>query len=83
MEGIPLRTSVRNRNAMAKGFFPYSERYIPVMIPMGRLMQLAKPTRMSVPTIAFANPPPGSPTGFGSSVKNSQFSAENPSDIVL
>ena len=34
--------------------------------------------RISVPTIAFAIPPPVSPTGFGIFVKKSQFSEEKP-----
>ena len=38
----------------------------------------AMPISISVPTMAFAMPPPGSPTGFGIFVKKSQFSEENP-----
>ncbi len=33
---------------------------------------------MSVPTIAFAMPPPGSPTGFGRLVKKARFSEVMP-----
>ena len=33
---------------------------------------------VSVPTMAFAMPPPGSPTGFGIFVKKSQLSEEKP-----
>ena len=36
------------------------------------------PTSISVPTIAFAMPPPGSPTGLGILVKKSQLSDEKP-----
>ena len=33
---------------------------------------------VSVPMMAFAMPPPGSPTGFGIFVKKSQLSEERP-----
>ncbi len=37
----------------------------------------AKPTSSKVPTMAFAMPPPDSPTGLGSSVKKSRFAANS------
>ena len=38
----------------------------------------AMPISIRVPTIAFAMPPPLSPTGFGIFVKKSQFRDEKP-----
>jgi hypothetical protein len=52
------------------------------MMPTGKLMQDPNPTRIIVPTIAFAKPPPDSPTGLGICVKKSQLMAENPNATV-
>ncbi len=48
------------------------------MRPTGIAPSDAIPMRMRVPTIAFAMPPPGSPTGFGIFVKKSQLREEKP-----
>ena len=47
---------------------------MPLMMPMGMARSAPRPDSMSVPTIAFAMPPPGSPTGTGIFVKKFQFS---------
>src|SRR5215469_12025044 len=51
---------------------------MPAPIPRGTPMILAKPRIKIEPPIAFAIPPPASPTGFGVCVRNAQFSAPAP-----
>src|SRR5260221_425461 len=51
---------------------------MPAPTPTGTASAVAIPTRMSVPTMAFAIPPPRSPTGRGSCVKNSGRNCGNP-----
>src|SRR5213593_4862796 len=55
---------------------------MPETIPIGTAMPAARPTRISVPTMALAMPPPGSPTGFGIWVKNARLSAGSPCPIT-
>ena len=43
----------------------------PLKMPTGMARAPPWPTSISVPTIALAMPPPGSPTGFGIFVKKS------------
>ncbi len=49
------------------------------MMPIGTAINDPRPVRISVPTIALAMPPPGSPTGFGMCRKKSRFSDWTPS----
>ena len=46
---------------------------MPAPIPSGTPMRLAMPRITMDPTMAFAMPPPGSPTGFGVCVRNAQL----------
>ena len=48
---------------------------MPLMMPMGMASIAPRPDSISVPTMAFAMPPPVSPTGTGIFVTKSQFSA--------
>src|SRR5205085_1944124 len=47
-------------------------------MPTGTASSAARPMRMPVPTIAFAIPPPVSPTGFGIWVKKARSRAGTP-----
>jgi hypothetical protein len=76
IDGSPFNTSARNRTAVASRVPPLSARYNPAPMPIGRPMADAVVMRISVPTIALAMPPRGSPTGTGSRVNRS-------SEIVL
>ncbi len=51
---------------------------MPAIRPIGTAIAEAIPIRYRVPSIAFAMPPPFSPTGLGIFVKKSQLSDENP-----
>src|SRR5882672_3229812 len=48
------------------------------MTPTGTATSAARPMSTRVPRMAFAMPPPGSPTGFGIWVKKSRFTAVSP-----
>ena len=52
---------------------PYSERNTPPSTPTGTPNSAACPSKMNVPTMALAMPPPASPTGLGNWVKNAQL----------
>src|SRR5207245_3758679 len=78
MEGTPLRTSAAKRTAEPMRLPLYSERNTPLTIPTGTAGAAARPSRISVPTIALAIPPPGSPTGFGIWVKKAGRRAGSP-----
>ena len=47
---------------------------MPLMTPMGMANTAPMPVTISEPTMAFAMPPPCSPTGTGMCVKNPIFS---------
>ena len=79
IDGRPFNTSDRNRTVFASRVRPFSARYRPAPMPIGSPIAAAMPMRISVPTIALAIPPPGSPTGFGISVKKSSEMALAPS----
>ena len=51
---------------------------MPLMMPTGIASSEPSPVRISVPTMALAMPPPGSPTGSGMCVKKSRLSAWMP-----
>ena len=53
------------------------------MIPRGTEMIVAIATRMTVPTMALEIPPPASPIGFGSSVRNCQLMDEAPLTTMI
>src|SRR5712692_3950303 len=78
IDGTPFRTSAAKRTAVARPEVRYSDRWIPATIPTGTARSAARPIRISVPTMAFAMPPPVSPTGFGMCVKKSQVRAGSP-----
>ena len=73
MDGTPLRTSAAKRTHQLSRDEPYSERNTPPSTPMGTPSTAACPSKMNVPTMALAMPPPVSPTGFGNWVKKAQF----------
>ena len=79
IDGTPFSTSAANRTVSAKRLPGYSARWMPHMQPIGTAKSAAIATRINVPTMAFAIPPPGSPTGFGICVKNAKFIAPIPS----
>jgi len=78
IEGTPFRMSAAKRAARERRFFGYSDRKTAQEIPTGTASAPARPSRISVPIIALAMPPPASPTGFGMLVKNSQLRAGRP-----
>ncbi len=51
---------------------------MPLMTPTGIAKAAPNPIRISVPTIAFAMPPPDSPTGAGMLKKKARFSERMP-----
>ena len=51
---------------------------MPLITPIGTAISDPRPTRINVPTIELAIPPPGSPTGLGMWVKKSRLRAEMP-----
>ena len=53
---------------------------MPLTMPTGIANRPPSPTTVSEPRIAFAMPPPGSPTGLGISVKKLRLSDETPWD---
>ena len=71
------RSARRRGIAPASASFvpPCSARYRPAPMPTGSPISDAIPTRISVPTMAFAIPPPASPTGRGMWVKKPSESA--------
>src|SRR5437667_135450 len=68
MDGTPLSTSAMKRSTPFTRAVPYSARKIPPSTPTGIPMIDASASNSSVPTIAFAIPPPASPTGLGKCV---------------
>ena len=58
---------------------PYSEKNTPPSTPMGTPNTAACPSKINVPTMALAMPPPVSPTGFGNWVKKARFIELKPS----
>ena len=74
IDGTPLRVSAANRIVDAKRLPWYSDTYTPLRIPIGTANSDPRPERISVPTMAFAMPPPASPTGVGMCVKKATFS---------
>ncbi len=82
IDGIPIRVSTERRATLPSLLFPRSERNIPAMTPRGTETTVAMTTRMSVPTIALEIPPPGSPIGFGSSVRNCQLMEDAPRTMM-
>ena len=79
MDGTPLRTSAVKRIHQFRRDAPYSERNTPPSTPMGTPSTAACPSKMNVPTMALAMPPPVSPTGFGNWVKKARFIELKPS----
>src|SRR5437660_12246959 len=75
MEGTPLSTSAQNRIHQLSQDPPYSDRKMPPRTPTGIPMSDASPSNWNVPAMALAMPPPASPTGLGSFVKKSPFTA--------
>src|SRR5215510_13954995 len=78
IDGTPFNVSAANLTADAKRLPRYSDRYTPLRMPIGTAIAAANPVRISVPTIALAIPPPGSPTGRGLLVKKSTLSDWTP-----
>src|SRR5574337_111764 len=78
MDGTPFRTSARKRIIQGRRRSRDSAKYTPPRIPRGSPRQDARPTRLKVPTMALAMPPPRSPTGLGNWVKKSRLTAEAP-----
>ncbi len=74
MEGTPFSRSTINRMVKAKLLLLYSARKIPASEPMGTPIKTARRRTLPLPTMALAMPPPVSPDGFGSWVKNAQLS---------
>src|SRR6202046_141224 len=73
MEGTPFSRSVVYRTTKENVLPPNSARYTPVSKPTGKPINAANINSFRLPTMAFAIPPPDSPTGFGSCVKKAQF----------
>lgn len=78
MEGIPCNISMDNLVKYTNLPFLYSERKMPAKTPRGTEKRIEIITRINVPMIAFRIPPPVSPTGLGSWVRNFQLIAEIP-----
>jgi hypothetical protein len=78
IDGTPFNVSAANLTAEAKRLPRYSDKYTPLRMPMGTAIAAARPVSIKVPTIAFAIPPPGSPTGRGLCVKKSRLSDWTP-----
>ena len=78
IEGMPCNVSILNFVYSAILFFGFSAKKIPVKIPNGIDNAHATHTKSKLPTIALETPPPTSPTGLGSCVKNSRLNALNP-----
>ena len=60
----------------------YSERKIPANIPRGTEKINESTINHKVPKIAFEMPPPISPTGLGSWLRNSQLTTEIPFLVI-
>ena len=69
IEGTPLSTSAAKRTRAPQRAVAVLGEVHAGADPDRQPDAQARPTRISVPTMALAIPPPGSPTGFGSSVK--------------
>ena len=69
MEEVPLRMSAANRTAQFIRGVPYSERYIPPSTPTGMPTNPANPSKVALPRMALAIPPPGVAVGLGNWVK--------------
>ena len=82
MEGTPLRISVMNFTNEDKMLLEYSVIYMPESIPTGIPITDPILIRIRLPTIAFAIPPPSSPTGLGSCVKKSRLRDDIPDCVV-
>src|SRR5216110_2873071 len=78
IDGVPFRTSATNRTVQPRRPEPYSARYSPVPMPTGRPISAASPTMITVPTIAFATPPPDWPGGTGFLTKKLQSRDDAP-----
>ncbi len=78
MDGTPLRMSAANRIHQFNFVPPYSERNTPPSTPTGTPTTAACASRTNVPTMALAMPPPASPTGLGTWVKNARLIELNP-----
>src|SRR5580698_10176387 len=75
IEGTPFRTSAVNRTTLASvPPRPNSARKIPAAIPIGTPRALPTASRMPVPRMALAMPPPISPGPVGIFVKKARFS---------
>ena len=79
IDGTPFSVSAANRTSVAN-FGPGELGDVDAADDADRNRERARRARsaISVPTMALAMPPPGSPTGFGICVKKSQFSAWTP-----
>ena len=78
MEGTPFNRSATYRTTNPIVLPPNSARYTPPRNPMGTPTSDARRSSLALPTMAWAIPPPVSPTGVGSFVKKSQLSARPP-----
>src|SRR5271156_2931835 len=78
IEGTPFSTSAVKRTMSPKRLRPNSARKIPAPTPRGTPRMLARARMNADPTIAFAIPPPASPTGFGVCVRKAQLSDPTP-----
>src|SRR6476661_2934090 len=87
MEGTLLRMTVIKRILLAITLFslPNSDKNIPVITPIGTLINVAIPTIKAVPRIALAKPLGWSstPTGAGRDTSTSQLKCVSPSPNIL
>ncbi len=70
IEGVPFSTSETNRVTVDTLLPGYSAQWMPAPTPIGIPISAAMPTMISVPTMACSTPPPVSPAGTGTWVKN-------------
>ena len=78
IDGMPMRVSMDRRATEPSRVLPLSERKMPAVTPRGTETIVPSAMMMNVPTIPFAMPPPVSPDGWGSSVRNAQLMEEAP-----
>src|SRR5579883_383865 len=73
IDGTPFSRSAAYLTTEAIPLPLNSARYTPPRNPIGTPIKDASNSTLPLPTIALAMPPPVSPTGFGSFVKNAQL----------
>jgi hypothetical protein len=78
IDGTPLKTSWRNLMTVDSFDSPYSLKNIPDINPTGIPIREANPIVINVPWMAFAIPPPTSPTVGVGLMKNSMLIVEKP-----